>query len=244
MNINLYKRISIPKGVRLAILGDCHEHSEAFLRACDGLLDGQTWLVSLGDVYDKGYGQEFGDLITNKLIKLNESGIGFAVRGNHELKKIRANKTNLSSELSWWNSQPVCISFDFWNGAKITVVHAGFVPGLKDLNDINLDVCYVREVDEDGKHIPMIWKTENDRKKLVKAKDNGIDWHKLYDGRFGYVVAGHASQVDGIPKFYNYSANIDTEAFNTGLLTAFVTDFDGNRDKIEQFKCIPKGWTE
>jgi predicted phosphodiesterase len=236
---SLFTRVAVPKRTRLAIVGDSHGHAKAFSEAATEAAQGNYWLVSLGDAYDKGHGEIEENQITSILMEAQEKGYGFAIKGNHELKKIRQNKNNLSKELLWWQKQPICISFDFWNGTKITVVHGGITPHLKSLNDIDLDVCYIREIDENGKHIPLVWKTENERKQLVKVKEGGTIWHKLYDGRFGYIVSGHDSQSDGLPKFYNYSCNIDSQVFTTGLLTCFFTDEDGNRDKFVQYKCKP-----
>ena len=136
-NNNLFTRISVPRGIRLAIVGDSHGHAKAFSSASQEALEAGCWLVSLGDVHDKGWGPKEENEITSILMDAQEKGYGYAIKGNHEIKNIRKNRhTTLTKELEWWNKQPVCISFDFWNGTKITVVHGGITPHLKSLSKI------------------------------------------------------------------------------------------------------------
>lgn len=230
------KSIKVPKGVRLAIVGDVHEHSEQFFKLIDEVGPAENmWFISVGDCIDKGFGEEEFNKITNKLIELHEKSIGFAVKGNHEIKAIRKNKKNLSKQLLWWKSCPLSLTFEFYNGSLITVVHAGVTPKTtwQDLQD-NTEVCYVRDIDENDIMIPLKWIDQNGEKILIKSKDNGIIWHNLYFGKFGYIVSGHSPQYDGIPKFYNYSCNLDSCIYETGILSCQILTENGKLGELIQ----------
>jgi hypothetical protein len=69
-------------------------------------------------------------------------------------------------------------------------------------------------------------------KKLMVPERPGVKWHEVYDGRFGYIIAGHDSIKTGIPKFYNFSANIDTAVYCTGRLTVQIFSEDGLGDLL------------
>ena len=221
--------VQVPPETSICVMGDVHEHVEQF----DKLVElwqpsPNKWLVSLGDIYDKGFGKNFAELITEKLIELQNDGVLFATRGNHELKLINKSKKNLDKYLQWWKDQPLVITFEFPRGKRVMVLHAGVTPIMTedDLNN-DIEVVYVRDVDEIGM-IPLVWKEVDGVKTLVKSRPGGKVWHELYDGRFGYIVSGHAAQKDGIAKFYNYSCNIDTGVYDTGKLTAQIFLPNGN----------------
>lgn len=234
--------IAVPKDTSIAIIGDVHEHSEQFKKMLNKISPSwKMWLVSVGDIYDKGFGINVAEEITGELQELQNRRIGFAVRGNHELKQIRKNRRNLGAKLEWWKNQPLSLSFNFHNGARVTVLHAGITPRhtWKSLEQ-DVEVCYVRDVDEVGNMIPLVWKEVDGERILMKAKAGGESWHKKYDGRFGYVVSGHAAQKDGEAKFYNYSCNIDSAVYETGILTAQVFNDDGNRSELIKVNGTPK----
>ena len=237
-----FLNIEVPFDTRIAFIGDVHEHPEQFQKMLKEIKPSRRmWFVSVGDFYDKGFGVKTAEDMTAEMHSLQERGIGFAVRGNHELKHIRKNKKSLSESLVWWKHQPLALSFQFESGARVTVVHAGVTPR-HDWSNIKKDVevCYVRDVDDDGKMIPLVWKDIDGVKTLVKGKEGGDVWHKKYDGRFGYVVSGHAAQTDGEAKFYNYSCNIDSAIYETGILTAQIFDAKGNRDELVRVEGTAK----
>lgn len=223
--------IKVPKGVSLCVMGDVHEHPEQFYNTLTGWdINVSRWVVSLGDVYDKGFGVQAAEKITDTLKELQEDNLCFAVRGNHELKAIRkSKKKKLTDQLKWWRKQPLVISFEFSRGRKVTILHAGVTPKMTE-SDLgpDIEVVYVRDVDVNGDMIPLVWKEENGKKILVKSRPGGKPWHELYDGRFGYIISGHAGQKDGIPKYYDYSCNIDTAVYETGILTSQIIDENGN----------------
>jgi hypothetical protein len=226
--------IQVPKGSKLAVIGDVHEHPEQFHKMIQKIDPSwKMWFVSIGDIYDKGFGVKCAEDLTKEIQELQKQKIGFAVRGNHELKQIRKNKKFLDPHLAWWKAQPLALSFTFYTGSRVTVVHAGVTPGMmwQDLVH-DVEVCYVRDVDDSGQMIPLVWKDIDGVNTLVKGKEGGDIWHRKYDGRFGYIVSGHAAQKDGKAKFYNYSCNLDSGVYDTGILTAQIFGDDGNREEV------------
>ncbi len=239
-----YERISVPKDTSICFVGDIHEHPEQFFKLLEIYKPGpKRWISLVGDVKDKGYGEKAFNTITDELISQQKHGIGFAVRGNHELKaikKARKSSDKPSSQLKWWAKQPLVISFEFPHGTIVTTLHAGVTPRMTNVNLSNdIEVVYVREVDETGKMIPLIWEVnEAGEKVLVKSKEGQL-WHEIYDGRFGYIVSGHMAQKDGKPKFYNYSTNIDSAVYETGILSAQVFNPDGRLGELIQVDGTP-----
>jgi hypothetical protein len=215
--------IPLKKGTEVVVIGDVHEHEVQFdelVKKIDPSPD--RLLVSVGDIYGKGFGTKVAGSIVDKLKTLIDDGVAYVIRGNHELKhiaKYRKNGKPLPEHLMWFAKQPLSLIFKFYNGTYLTVVHGGILP-CHTLSDIanNIDTCYIRRVDKCGKMIPLIKSVVDDREELVQKKPDGILWHKLYDGRFGYIASGHDSQKDGIPKFYNYSCNLDLATYHTGKL--------------------------
>jgi len=234
--------IQVPKGVSIAVMGDVHEHPEQFFAMLDAVRPQENmWLVSIGDIYDKGFGLRAAEKITDELIRLQNKGICYAVRGNHELKLIRkARKTpKFSSQLKWWSNQPLVLTFNFENRNSITVLHAGVTPNMTE-SDLGhgVEVVYVRDVDENGVMIPLVWKDIDGVSTLMKSKEGGSNWHDLYDGRFGYIVAGHAAQKDGA-KFFDYSCNLDSGVYDTGKLTAQLFNDEGKTIRIQTVEGTP-----
>jgi len=234
--------IKLPKGVRLVVFGDCHEHEEQFDKLLEEVKpDAKTLLVSVGDIYDKGFGRDAARSITDKFRPLVKTGCGYVIKGNHELTSIRwaKHQRKMTKQLTWWDKQPLSLTFTFPNRTKVTVVHGGVLPSYnwEDLAT-NIDTCYVRFVDKEGKKIKRLKKVVDDRRVMVMEKP-GKPWHDLYEGRFGYIVSGHNSQKDGIAKFYNYSCNLDTAVYYTGKLTAQVFE-DGMKKELLTFVGTPK----
>ena len=84
----------------------------------------------------------------------------------------------------------------------------------------------------------MVWK-EIDGIKTLVFKEEGSPWGEYYDGRFGYIVAGHHAQKDGIAKYYSHCVNIDTACYHTGKLSAQTFTADGNLDELIQVTGKP-----
>lgn len=216
--------IKVPKGTRLFVIGDIHEHLSQFYQLNNEIQpSADKWLVSVGDLYDKGPGIEAAEELVDQFRDLSNQGVGYIIQGNHELKHIRKAKRGqgkMTSQLSWMDQQPLTMSFEFSNRARVTIVHGGVTPH-HTWHDLAYDVesCYVRWVDEAGKHV-RLKKTTEDGIRVMKPAREGVVWHEKYCGRFGYIVSGHNAQKDGIPKYYDYSCNIDTACYHTGKLIA------------------------
>ena len=228
-----FRIIRLKKNTKVTVIGDIHEHVDQFMEMVDRVKPTpDNILVSVGDIYDKGNGDEPANRIINKLRELNLSGSAYMVQGNHESKRFKTVK-NKCDNLKWAESQPRVITFRFANQTKLTVLHAGVTPKhtAHDLNH-NIEVMYVRCLDENDDYIPLTYKLINGRKKLRPVRDGGVPWHKRYNGRFGYIISGHDSQEDGRIKFYKYSANIDTRCYDTGILSGIVYSEKGRLDII------------
>jgi hypothetical protein len=233
--------IETPQDTSILVIGDIHEHPEQFF----GLIDQYNpchnrWVVSVGDVYDKGFGTKAAERITDELISFDKKGFGFAVKGNHEYKWVRKNSNNPTEQLLWWSKRPLSLSFKFPSEKIITIVHGGISPQMTSPNCT--EVLFTRDVDELGM-IPLKWVVVEGERQLVKSREGGTSWHNLYDGRFGYVVAGHHPQKDGIPKFYNNSCNIDSGVYETGILHGQIINSNGELGNLiktigEPFKLI------
>jgi len=222
------KAIQVPRGTTLTIIGDIHEQRTHFEKLIKLAQPNETnWIVSVGDIYDRGEGREAGDAIVRALIRMN----AHCVRGNHEHK--RRKREGLSEEECLASQWPLSLTFIFDNHTRLIVLHGGITPkhSMKDLEH-NSEIVYVRNLDDDNKSIPLK-KVNEDGKWIWKPKRPGQPWHKKYYGRFGYIVAGHDPQYDGQPKFYDYSANVDTGCFETGVLTGLVFDRNGRQDVLQ-----------
>lgn len=236
-------KITLKKGAKLVVVGDIHEHEEQFDKLLAEIKPAEdNVLAFVGDIYDKGFGKDVAESITNKLIALVNNGFTYVIRGNHELRNIRNSKRSgkITEQLEWWSKQPLSLSFTFSNRTIVTIVHGGVLPShtWQDLA-FSIDTCYVRDVDEGGQIIKRLKKEKDGMCIMVNEKPGGKAWHEIYDGRFGYITSGHSSQKDGIPKFYNYSCNIDTAIYHTGKLTAQIF-VDGEREKLLTFIGAPK----
>lgn len=219
--------ILVPKGAKLAIVGDIHEHEYQFNRLLELIKPSEKmFFVSVGDIYDKGYGTSVAASITDKIRKMSENGYGYVVKGNHELKNIKKaifSKT-ITPQLAWLDKQPLALSFVFDNGSRVTVVHGGVKPSHTwDDLDFDVETSYIRKLDDNGEMIKLEWVGNE----LKPNKLGGASWHEVYDGRFGYIVAGHEPLKEGKPKFYNYSCNIDTACYCTGIMTCQVISEKG-----------------
>src|SRR5690606_1955694 len=146
-----HKTIKVKENTILGVIGDIHEHEEQFDEIVERFKPSEDRiLISLGDIYDKGFGIETAESITNKLKSLNDKGLSYTGLGNHDYrhicKGIRSG-SELSPELIWLERQPWSISFKFPNGKSVLVLHGGVTPNhtAQDLN--NSEIMYVRTVD-------------------------------------------------------------------------------------------------
>lgn len=231
-----YLDIKLAADVKILAVSDIHEHSVQFFELINQFeFSDKLKLVVCGDLIDKGFGFKAFESITTKIKELSDAGFAYVIKGNHELKRIKKskNKENFHPLLQWLDKQPISLSFLYPNGQRYTCVHAGITPDMKfsELNT-DLNVCYVRYLDTGTyKHVPAK-KIEIDGKvQYVPAKEPVVNWHDIYDGRFGYIISGHQSNASG-PHFYNYSCDIDSAVFKTGKLTGVLFNQNGKEDII------------
>lgn len=223
------KKIIVPKNTQIAVFSDPHEHSEQFFKLMDKINPSENmWIVCAGDKNDKGFGEKAFHDILDRMIEYSNAGFGFSVKGNHCLKFLKKNKQDNSSRITWLRARPLSLSFEFYNGSRLTVLHGGVTNKTteEDLQN-NIEICYVRDIDDSGKMIPMVWKDIKGEKTLVKSKEGGKFWMDLYDGRFGFIAAGHTPNKNGKPSYYNYSVNLDCGVFETGQLVGQIFTSEG-----------------
>lgn len=232
------KDIEVPQGTKIVVCGDIHGHEKQFMELIEQIQPSEKmWFVSVGDILDKGFGRKSENIIINKIKELHEKGLAHIVKGNHELKHIRLHRREgkkLYPELDWMDKQPLSLFFRFNNGSRLTVIHAGVtVSHTWEDSENNSEIVYIRELDEDGQYIPLKWKKLSDGRKQLQPKKEGKPWHEFYDGRFGYIASGHNAQVDGIPKFFKHSCNLDSACYNSGVLTAQIFSETGREELIQ-----------
>jgi UDP-2,3-diacylglucosamine pyrophosphatase LpxH len=215
-NLN-YLNIKVPANTKIAVVGDIHEHFEQFSQILDKINPSERiWFFSVGDIYEKGFGVDKAENVIDTFKSLAEKGQGGIVKGNHELKVIReARKANaMTPQLTWCDQQPLALSFKFTNDTRLTILHGGItLAHTWDTIAEDPEVCYIRAVASTNPSIQ-----EN--------------WHELYDGRFGYIASGHNAQKDGVPKFYNFSCNLDSACYATGVMTAQIFSEMGREELI------------
>ena len=227
--------IDVPKDVRIYVMSDLHEHEFQFNAAISAIKPSEkVWAVSVGDICEKGFGKDCAERIINAFTDLHKQGIGFVVQGNHDIKIIKkAKKDNsVTKQIAWLDQCPLSYTFRFCNKKCLTILHGGLQQNYtQDDLDNNSSVAYIREVDPAGDYIKYIYKTDGDKKMMMPAS-KGVKWHEVYDGRFGYILAGHDSIKTGVPKFYSNSANLDSAVYVTGRLTVQMFDENGLGDLL------------
>jgi len=152
-----YLNICVPKNTEIAVVGDIHEHEYQYNLMLEKLKPSQKlWIVSAGDIYDKGFGKSAAERITQSFINMQKSGYAFAVQGNHEKRNLKRAKAQqkMTKYLEWFESQPLVLSFVFENTTRLTVLHGGVKPSHK-WEDMNVDVetCYIQEIDDKGEMV-------------------------------------------------------------------------------------------
>jgi len=228
--------LKIPRGGKVIVVGDIHEHEEQVDKLFSEITPSdKTLLVSVGDIYEKGFGQSAAESIVDRFREFCDKGLAYVIRGNHELRCIRQakRKKKMTKHLEWFSKQPLCVPVEFHNRTRLVIVHGGVKP-LHTWDDLRTDIetCYIRNLDEDGNPIKRVRRIIDDAVLMEDEKPGGHPWHEVYDGRFGYIASGHASLKDGVPRFYNYSCNLDTAVYCTGKLTAQTFTAEGREELL------------
>lgn len=110
----------------------------------------------------------------------------FYVVGDGDLTFKNKNKNNDNKINKWIDNQCLGINVTFDNSSMLTVVHGGIPAAAKTWKDIisNIEIAFVKNI-------------------------NNQPWHKLYDGKFGYVISAHPTSNE--LKQYNFSSAIDVQ---------------------------------
>lgn len=231
-NLSPNLNIQVDADTQFVVFSDIHEHPRHFFKALEmHPIHEKCKLITCGDLIDKGEGYEAFLEIVNYIKDLQDAGLAYTLKGNHELKRIKkAKQRNVMDPcLTWLDKQPLIYSFVYPNNKRYTVVHAGITPKMtwENINN-NLDLCYTRAIGIKGNSVP----TYFDGSQWRFKEENTTNWHELYDGRFGYVISGHQPLEDGQPLFYENSCNIDTACFMTKTLTGLLV----SQNSIKHFQ--------
>ena len=63
-------KITVPENTSIYVIGDIHEHAEHFFTLLKRIKPNKdNWIVSVGDVYHKGFGRPAAEIITQELNK-------------------------------------------------------------------------------------------------------------------------------------------------------------------------------
>jgi len=211
-------------GQTFLVLTDVHEHSIQFFEMLEKYpISEERKLIVTGDIIDKGLGYPAFSAIATKIKELSDQGLAYLIRGNHEVKRIKRaiREKSMDENMEWISKQPLIYSFIYPSQKRYTFVHGGITPRMtweKISNDI--DLVYCRAIGKFGKSVSTFFNKETGQWEF--REPDVIVWHELYNGRFGYVVSGHAPLKNGEPKFYKNSCNIDTACFITGKLTGLL----------------------
>jgi len=241
--------------MKYAVVGDVHGCLEELKRLL-ALLPVDAVLVFVGDLLDKGpYPVE----TVRYLRELSQTRPVVLVLGNHEEKHARfrrhevkrqaTGKTNpMDDSKGVYASTAAGLSeadvafldsarlFYRVPGRNVLVTHAGVAPCVRELPEVPVhyadltgktketlgSLLRVRHVNADtGKGVP------------VDQTDPAVHphWTALYDGRFGRVVYGHESYLDG-PVEARHAVGVDLGVVLGGRLCALVLHEDGSEETV------------
>jgi len=231
------------------IIGDVHGMFQELERLIDVLKpSSEDTVVFVGDLVDKG--PSSGDVV-RFVRELSSRTNVVVVEGNHEEKhrrfrKHRRNQSGIETRMS--GHQRISVIFDNMSEDDrsfmdtfvpfhrihehdILVVHGG-IPG--DMVEFPKTVEETKSWSSKKRRsinkIQRVRRVDKDTGKFVQNGDQTPDdpmWSEVYDGRFGHVVFGHMSFLDG-PRMFPHSTGIDTGVVYGGPLTSMVVSENGD----------------
>jgi predicted kinase len=248
-NIDLYYKTQPILGYnrRLNIIGDVHEHVEAFSELL-GKLDLNALNVLVGDYIDKGNNTA---AILGVVRKFVDSG-GIIVHGNHEsyaVKRIKGEIKNpdLEMEKKYMSSLDVLLKDEKLAAELVDLFENHSVPFLKIVGP-KVRTVYVTHAPCENKYLG---KMSSDALKAQRNLygDRKDDYRKAYEYVFKQAVGNHPLHVfghvaHGSKKLeFRNKIFLDTGAVYGGSLTAFC--YQENRYWFESVKAkelvsIPK----
>ncbi len=218
---------------RVIIYGDIHGCLDELKQLREKLdIQKEDIEISVGDILNKG-----PCLAHDMICYMQEHHID-VVMGNNEAKAIKQYKKYRKEGAAYLQSlrpfeSATVLSLReadaaflerlpyFLRLGNLTVIHGGLTPGmaLDKLDDAGKkELTLVRYLDKKLEPIP--WSDTENRYKF---------WTEVYDGREGFVVAGHHPFPE--PKIDKYAMDIDTGCVYGGKLTAAV--FEMKKEKVD-----------
>ena len=185
----MHKIIKIKKDTLIGIVGDIETNYKDFLYFVKQYKpNDKRILVSIGNI--KQLSTKFIDLFKD----LKERNLFYCTYGSVELKKYLELQSDGKSDsnLDWMMQQPSTITFRYPNGKAVVALSSGILPSATHDTLGTSEVAYIRNVGPSGR----------------PSKD-GVVWHELYDGRFGYICSGNI-KCDNV-EYYKYSCNVATK---------------------------------
>lgn len=156
------------------------------LSKLESMLPNYEYVIFNGNLYYPFMKLEKLQECINKIKSFNSQKIIYNL-GNYDLMLTEGLLVPIPDEISnWYINQPNIIMCDFVNHNRIIITSGGITPQMnRDKLLDNLESSFVNKI-------------------------NGIPWHELYGGAFGYIISNNPLTMK-YPKFYNYSAQIGTE---------------------------------
>ena len=218
--------ITIGRDKELLITGDIHENEYLFDKLIQQTNIGdKRILVVIGDVWNI-HESGISKSIIRKIARLSAAGWAYMIKGNHEQKIINKNREP-SMEVEWCRTLPLILNFIFTNLNNISVVHGGVTPfHTRENVSTDPEVMYIRTLDENNKPVPVQW---IDGK--LQPQKNGIAWHEVYDGRFGYMISSHGSDEAPI-KHFKHSCSINSRCYKNKGIIGQVVSSQGTLGKV------------
>lgn len=184
------------KNQRLLIVGPIYNRTDK-LAALEKFYNPGDILVFIGDI---AYPYKYFSDVTKRIHELQGFAEGkkfFYILGDKDLLFMKQTYTSHADTYDWFNQQTIAIRFTFENNSSVLVLHGGIMMKHKILEELNgdLELSFVNN--------------------LPDSKKN---WHKNYDGRFGYVVSSHPANKKNKPEMYNYSSSLDTNCHESNIL--------------------------
>lgn len=135
----------------------------------------------------------------------------FYVMGDKDLIFMKKIYSSHHDTYRWLATQPKFVRFMFPNNTALLMLHGGILSKHKALKDIATDL----------------------EASFVNGDPNSPDnWHKAYQGQFGYVLASHPATSDNTVKIYKYSASLDTNCHSSKVLAVQEFTKDGLAETI------------
>lgn len=186
------KKIDI-KNKSLLVVGPLYNKLDK-LYALTQLLSEDKVIVFIGDIcfpYEK-----YSDIPPriNVIREFIEGKDAHYILGDKDLTYMQKTFSSNVEGHDWLALQPVAVRFMFENQSSALILHGGILPTHTTWGELtdDLEISFITNV-------PSIKKP----------------WHKLYNGRFGYVISSHPANSENNVENYKHSTSLDTNAHQT-----------------------------